>query len=82
MAQAKPDKHHVWVGQRWYCDRSAKGEESFTFVILRGFNKPGEKVCRLEFDNPKTKGHNSVNLYSDEHIKKVAILVENPEPGA
>ena len=65
------------VGRRWYCDLSAKGRESFTFVVIGPGEKPGEKLCRLEYDNPKVHGlgHGTEQIYSHKHLKKYAKLV-------
>jgi hypothetical protein len=64
------------VGQRWYCDNTKTGRESFTFVVIGPGAKPGEKKCRLDYDNPKALFHNSEQVYSHKHLKKYAKHVE------
>jgi hypothetical protein len=65
------------VGQRWYCDNSATGRPSFTFVILGTdmLTRPNEKLCRLEYDDPSDICHGIVQPYSHKHLKKYAKLV-------
>jgi len=63
------------VGQRWYCDNSATGRPSFTFVILGPGFKSYEKRCRLEYDDPRHPHHNLDGEYTHKHLKKYGKLV-------
>jgi hypothetical protein len=62
-------------GQRWYCDKTGLEQRSFTFVILGPGDKPNEKRCRLEYDDPSAPFHNHESFYTHKHLKKYAKLV-------
>jgi hypothetical protein len=53
------------------------GRDSFTFVIVGLGEKPGEKRCRLEYDNPKSVSNGHESTYSHKHLKKYAVLQES-----
>ena len=63
------------VGQRWYCDNTACGRPSFTFVVIGPGEKPNEKKCRLEYDDPKNPSQGVETYYTHKHLKKYAKLV-------
>ena len=68
------------VGQRWYCKRISDkyNRPNFTFVIIGPGEKPNEKLCRLESDDPENDStHNTEQEYSHAHLKKFAVLVES-----
>lgn len=76
------------IGQRWYCDKRSnpnlrncdRAGSNFWFVIIGKGSKPGQKLCRLELENPEKalfyeKGnHGMEQEYTHKHLQKYAVL--------
>lgn len=65
------------IGRRWYC--MDRGHGAFDFVIVGKSNKPGYKICNLEYYDQYWRDRNGPEVtkereYSHAHIKRYATL--------
>lgn len=62
------------IGQEWRCGPEA-GSGGLTFVIVGHGPRPNQKLCRLEYDNPRGSIHGSIQSYTHAHLKRYATLL-------